>query len=586
MIVRNAGRFGILQDLKPWELPPEAWTAGQNVRPVDGAMEKFLGYSTSGLGTPTVAPIHVLPYRDNTVTYWIYAGTNDVYVTDGTTHKKITRQQTTNIATITTGNPTTIDTSSAHNITDGDTVTIAGVAGNTPDINGTHTATVTDSDTFTIPVNTTVAGSGGTVTADYEYSATETENLTSFVFNGIPILNNAVDDPQQWSPVDFATPGLLSDLANWPASTTCKALRGFKQFLVAMNVTKSSVQYPRMVKWSTAAAANAVPTSWDETDATNDAGEIELSDSTGVILDGGTVGEVFAIYKDDSIWGMQFIGAPLIFRFYKVSSHVGALSKRCIADTPLGHIVFATDDVILFNGSSVQSVLDGKSRRALYSSIDAENYRMCYAVTDLQRSEVWCCYPNTGSSRCDRAMVYNYTNGTVGWRDLPNTQDITFGIFDPGATTDDWNSDSASWDSDSQPWNAQLFNASQRKLVGAGTTDTRLQIFNDTYTEDGTNMTSFAERTGIVEGDLTAVKYLDTVYLMMSGGPVQVEIGAQMDTDEPVTWLTPVTFDPITDSKIDARISGRLFAIRIKSTADVEWRLYGYNMPMIPVAQR
>jgi hypothetical protein len=99
-------------------------------------------------------------------------------------------------------------------------------------------------------------------------------------------------------------------------------------------------------------------------------------------------------------------------------------------------------------------------------------------------------------------------------------------------------------------------------------------------------MTSFAERTGIVEGDLTAVKYLDTVYLMMSGGPVQVEIGAQMDTDEPVTWLTPVTFDPITDSKIDARISGRLFAIRIKSTADVEWRLYGYNMPMIPVAQR
>lgn len=69
----------------------------------------------------------------------------------------------TNIATVVTGNPGTINTAAAHGLTTGDTVTIAGNVGSTPSINGNFTATVVDADTFTIPVNVTVAGTGGTV---------------------------------------------------------------------------------------------------------------------------------------------------------------------------------------------------------------------------------------------------------------------------------------------------------------------------------------------------------------------------------------------------------------------------------------
>jgi len=49
------------------------------------------------------------------------------------------------------------------NFATGDTVTIAGHSGSTPDINGSHVATITGPNTFTIPVNVTVAGTGGTV---------------------------------------------------------------------------------------------------------------------------------------------------------------------------------------------------------------------------------------------------------------------------------------------------------------------------------------------------------------------------------------------------------------------------------------
>ncbi len=71
---------------------------------------------------------------------------------------------TTNITSNSVANPTVVLTASAHNLTTGDSVVIAGNTGSTPSINGTYTATVTDGTHFTIPVNVTVGGSGGTVT--------------------------------------------------------------------------------------------------------------------------------------------------------------------------------------------------------------------------------------------------------------------------------------------------------------------------------------------------------------------------------------------------------------------------------------
>lgn len=60
-------------------------------------------------------------------------------------------------------NPSVITTSEPHLFATGDLVRIAGHTGSTPDINGTHMATVTGDKTFTIPVNVTVAGTGGTI---------------------------------------------------------------------------------------------------------------------------------------------------------------------------------------------------------------------------------------------------------------------------------------------------------------------------------------------------------------------------------------------------------------------------------------
>jgi uncharacterized phiE125 gp8 family phage protein len=61
-------------------------------------------------------------------------------------------------------NPTVLTTATPHGLATGDTVTVAGHSGSTPAVSGTYTATVLSPTTLSVPVNVTVAGTGGTVT--------------------------------------------------------------------------------------------------------------------------------------------------------------------------------------------------------------------------------------------------------------------------------------------------------------------------------------------------------------------------------------------------------------------------------------
>ena len=58
-------------------------------------------------------------------------------------------------------NPTVVTTPVPHNLTTGDVILISGVITSTPAINGQQTVTKISATTFSIPVNVTVAGTGG-----------------------------------------------------------------------------------------------------------------------------------------------------------------------------------------------------------------------------------------------------------------------------------------------------------------------------------------------------------------------------------------------------------------------------------------
>ena len=408
---------------------------------------------------------------------------------------------------------------------------------------------------------------------------TSSRRWTATNLNGLVVATNGYDEPQMW-PLSGGIPSTgtpFAPLSNWPNSAySCKSIRSFRTFLVGLNWERTNPE-PRLVKWSTEASYGSAPATWDETDATLDAGEYELSDTPGDIVDGLPLGDSFLIYKEDSIYIMNYVGTPYIFSFKLLSPTVGALSKESIKEFDGGHFFIGNSDCYICNGQTVTPLLPNKVRRAMFEDLSGENYEKCFVAADYVRNEMLACFPSSGSSVVDKALIWNWKDNTFSFRDLPNTSYIHDGIVDitAGGT---WNSSTEDWDLGTGHWGERNYDSVKKNLVFCDVTNTK--IFRDSFgnTKDGTNMISYIERTGLDLNDPQSVKFVSAVYpqIEVSGdNTVNVYVGRQINTEQGITWEGPVVFNPNNQSKVSCRVSGKYFGIKVESTTDIDWKLHG-----------
>jgi len=88
--INNLNAVGLVKDMRPWQLPPEAWTILNNVRFRDEGIERLLGYEQV-FGTPLDAPHFLMPVPSNVQLWWLYMSLTKAYAYDGTDHAEITR---------------------------------------------------------------------------------------------------------------------------------------------------------------------------------------------------------------------------------------------------------------------------------------------------------------------------------------------------------------------------------------------------------------------------------------------------------------------------------------------------------------
>jgi hypothetical protein len=424
-----------------------------------------------------------------------------------------------------------------------------------------------------------------------DYMAQEDLNWTPTILNGIPVLNNGIDDPQMWNPPDVGTK--LIALSNWPANTKAAAIRAFKNYLVALDVTKASTRYHDMVKWSHPASPGAVPISWDETDPTRDAGESVLSDTPGEVIDCLPLRDSNFIYKSDSTWAMQFIGGIEVFKFSKVFLTIGALTRRCAVEFFSGkHFLAGFDDIVLHNGQEAESIVDRRMKRWLFSNLDPLYYVRSFVVHNQARFEVWFCFPQTGSTLPNTALVWNYKENTIGIRDLPNIADASEGGIVSVVSGDDWDDDAESWDSDASVWGDDSYTTSRKRLLLAQPAGPQVYLADNSNQFDEVNVNPFLERLSMPVPiddkngpNYTAVKTVTEIWARIEGSPggvVNVYIGTQMERSDPVSWSEALPFVIGTTKKLDKIATGRLFSIRFDSDTNIDWRLHGYTLSGYP----
>jgi hypothetical protein len=89
--MNDVASVGVVKDTPPHEIPPEAWTLGENIRFSDTSVARLTG-ETPIFGTPSVPPYGLQFISTTGIPFWLYLGLNKIYVYDGTAHTDITRQ--------------------------------------------------------------------------------------------------------------------------------------------------------------------------------------------------------------------------------------------------------------------------------------------------------------------------------------------------------------------------------------------------------------------------------------------------------------------------------------------------------------
>lgn len=406
------------------------------------------------------------------------------------------------------------------------------------------------------------------------------DRYTGGSINGVYIQNNGVDIPQYWGGT-----GVLATIPGWDASWRAKSLRPFKNFILAMGVTKGSTYYPHMLKWCTELDPGAITAAgdWSETNPALDAGERDLAETPDVMVDGMPLGDSFIVYKERSMYAVTYIGYPQIFRTQRLPGETGMLARGCGVNTPLGHIVLTAGDIVLNTGQGVTSVANGIVRDYLFRNISSDYYMRAFVTANPQKNEVWICYPHGSVSTVNKALVWNWVDKSWGVRELSNVTYGAFGQINYTSAEGTWDSIDAvgtTFDNMAGNWDDNNYSPAEARLLMSHTTP-YISLQDSGSTDFGAVMLSSLERTGITMGDPYTVKLLKAIWPKIdgdTGSTVLIQVGAAMYADQQPTWSSPQAFTIGETEKIDCMVSGKYLAVRINGADYFPWRLKSFGM--------
>ena len=402
---------------------------------------------------------------------------------------------------------------------------------------------------------------------------------------------------------------------DWVTTHSASVVRGYLDYCLMLNVTKGTTEYPTMVKWCNPIEYSSAVTSvaWDPSNPNYVAGETILGDMTSPIVDGLPLGNSFIIYSRDQVWLMEYTGSSFVFNFRKLFPNGGIFNTNCVVEVDGKHFVFGEDDIYVHDGSTKQSISDGKVRRRVYNTLNRSKRKACFVMHDSVSNLVYFCY-NTlqdevsfrNTQFCNQAAVYNYRSNTWSFMDLPNVIGGAESKIDITANTypqvdqsySSYNTSYTSFDGD-KPKIAIALGITD---TGNGLTESRVyavdlpavNIVNLPVTAETVKPAS-VERIGIDLDDTAGLPLRS--YKTITGITPQASFDAADDSFEwdfgsadlpngTVVYRSSVTFTPSVDYKIDTKVSGRYLAYRVTSNSLENFRITGFDAEVVSTSRR
>ncbi len=404
------------------------------------------------------------------------------------------------------------------------------------------------------------------------------DKWTGGVLNGVAVLNNGVDQPMFWGGT-----GTLATLPGWNSTWRARFLRPYKNFLVAGDVTEGGTRFASMIRVSAAAVPGAVPSSWNEADPALDTLRRDLAETGDILIDALPWGDALFIYKERSAYAMTFVGGNLRFNTRRLPGEHGMLARNCAVPTPMGHVVLTGGaDVVLFDGVRIQSILTGRMRRWLASNISSTIWARSFVMLNPRFNEVLVCFPTGGRQECDRALVWNWVDNTLGIRELDGWTHGAHGHLPDTASLDTYDASVLTYDAALLPYGDESTAPNDVRSVVAKAS--QVDLLDSGVGNNNSARIVLLERQGLTFGDSSRVKTITRIrpyFDAPQGTVVQIQVGGSMDIANSSTFGAPVNFTVGVSREANLFATGRHLAVRFRSETIAPWRLRSFDVDLV-----
>ena len=312
---------------------------------------------------------------------------------------------------------------------------------------------------------------------------------------------------------------------------------------------------PMTVRWS------------DQEDYTNwvpsvssTSGEVVLADGTKIV--GGVRSRnAINVWTDNSLWTMQYVGPPFIFRMQQMGTNCGLISQHAGIDYDGRAVWMGYDNFYAFDGQ-VKS-LPCTVRRYIFSRLNVDQKDKIFCGINSEFKEIVWLYPSTDSTECDSYVI--------------------------------WSPDENYW-----TYGSGIFTTFADKTVFGNTITTGISgdnnyLYNNEpdglYTADGVAISSFIESADFDIQDGNEIMFLSRVIpdFTINDGSLSFSIKTKDFPESGTAREKPVPPHTVTEdtTKIDLRARGRQGRVRVScNSTNTSWRWGSIRLAIQPDGRR
>lgn len=432
-------------------------------------------------------------------------------------------------------------------------------------------------------------------------------SFTSCKLGGVYYVNRS--DRIPWS--KRSSDAQFLTLANWDTSWRANILRACGGALCAFGITKSGVSYPTMVKTSEFAVADSVPSTWDDTDPTNNATENILAEMKTAITDAQTLGEAMVVYGLHEAWLMEADGSKNVWSYHKLFDTRGAINANCVVEVDKKHYIFGGDDIWRHDGITPESICDERVKRFIFDALNMDKAGRCFVSYHPTLNEIGFYYCSSDDytgfdpvDGCNRCAVYNISRNNWTFYDTPY---VYGAVMSNVNHSDTWDEMTATWNTMGGTWLDEQ-ESSKLVMVMVGDDDAASGLTRQLYIFDQAGSSEYSAlpvntvatksarliKDGIdlddIGADLPGYKLCSSIYpqgrLDVGAAPLSIAVGAADYFNQPVIMSAAQTYDGNTLYKLDFNVSGRYLLLDITHDDFHYFKLTGFDLDLDVLGER